>query len=58
MNVLTKIINISIWILLCVLVFNYAMIWTFEIDPGIKGGLMVVIFIHMVIGINAATKRN
>lgn len=58
MSLLTKIINISIWILLCVLVFNYAMIWTFEIDPGIKGGLMVVVFMHMIIGINATTKRN
>lgn len=58
MSTIAKIVNVLIWILLCVLVFNYAMIWTFAIDPGIKGGLMVVVFIHMIVGINANTKKH
>lgn len=58
MNTVSKVINVLIWLLLTTLIFNYAIIWSFNVDPGIKGSLMFVIFIHMIIGINAASRKN
>lgn len=58
MIILTKIVNITVWLLFSTLILIYGIKWTFNFDPGVSGPLMLVIFAHLLIGLNNVTTKN
>lgn len=58
MTLLSKIVNITVWLLFSTLFFIYGIKWTFNFDPGVKGPIMIVIFIHLLIGLNNVSTKN
>lgn len=58
MNALNNIVNAITWILLCTLIFMYAIRWSFNYDPGFWGSFMSTLFINLMVAMNGNSKRN